>query len=144
VIYYQVSTVNYFNAQKQTKKERNDTNMNHQPILNFFCEGVSCEICLNPEIKPFHLRTKILKENTRIFDPTSLDDDTHTPIMTKTLIKKLQKVLGVNGVSVFPYEIIIEKAKKYAWDEMDEQIKKIFAMYLPAYKSYETLLNDQE
>ena len=84
------------------------------------------DYCPNPEIVVLHLDKKVFNESVST-DPlhrslSALREDGAQPKADPEIIADLMKIDGIKSVTGSPYEICIEKAKVFLWQELKPSI----------------------
>jgi hypothetical protein len=95
-----------------------------------YCMGIMAESHPNPECRSFHFKIKLLNGDDYITDYWI--NNPQKPILTYAMVSALRKIEGVKKVSAWPYEIHIERAPLYTWEELEPAIKLAMAKYYPS------------
>ena len=107
---------------------------NHEEGIREYCLEIKVKSHPNQNCKTFHCRQKLLgygKYAKYVADLDETYNNKKLPVLTQAIIDNLRETIGVKRVTCWPYEVNIEKATAYTWEEIDAKIRKIFATYLP-------------
>lgn len=80
-------------------------------------EGILVETFPNEQIRTWHTRNRLCGQG--------LDGSCNA----KSLIKELRLIDGIKKANCWPYEISIEKAKTYTWEELESIILYLMVKY---------------
>ena len=93
-------------------------------------EGLLVETFPNEQIRAWHTRSRLCCQGLdghcfEYDDP----DKRNLSNNAKSLIKELRLIDGIKKANCWPYEINIEKAKTYTWEELEPIILYLMVKY---------------